>query len=86
MEIRDLLRVVARRWWLLVAGTVLAVALSYVALRFLAPWPRYQAASTVLIGGNSELDWSALQLGRDRWRLIWPINVLSPARCPASQV
>ncbi len=65
MEIHDLIRVVTRRWWLLVAGTVLAIALSYVALRFLAPWPRYQAASTVLIGGSSELDWSALQLGRD---------------------
>jgi succinoglycan biosynthesis transport protein ExoP len=65
MELRDLIRVVTRRWWLLVAGTVLAVVASYVALRFLAPWPLYQATSTVLIGGSSDLDWSSLQLGRD---------------------
>jgi len=65
MELRDLIEVLTRRLWLLIAGTVLAMAGSYFALRFLVPWPRYQATATVLIGSNNDFDWAALQMGRE---------------------
>ncbi len=63
MELRDLIGVLIRHLGLLIAGTVLAMAGSYFALQFLAPWPRYQATATVLIGSNDDSDWAALQMG-----------------------
>jgi capsular exopolysaccharide synthesis family protein len=65
VELRDLTLLVWRRWWLLVAGTALAIAVYFIALRYVTPPPQYQAASTVVVGGDSEIDVSALQLGRD---------------------
>jgi capsular polysaccharide biosynthesis protein/Mrp family chromosome partitioning ATPase len=65
MELRDLIRVLIQRFWLLVVCAVLAMVGSYFAFRFLTPWPRYQATATVLIGGSSDFDWATLQLSRD---------------------
>jgi succinoglycan biosynthesis transport protein ExoP len=66
MELSDLVYVIKRRWWILVLGAVLAMVAGYAAMRYLTPWPRYQATATVLVGSSDdELDFATLQLGRD---------------------
>ncbi|NIN67171.1 MAG: hypothetical protein GTO63_21230, partial [Anaerolineae bacterium] len=58
--------VIKRRWWILVLGALLAMVVSYAAMLYLTPWPRYQASATVLVGSSGdELDFATLQLGRD---------------------
>lgn len=65
MALRDLLSVLARRLWLLIVGGLLAMIASYLAFRFLTPWPRFQATATVLIGRSDSFDWTVLQMGRE---------------------
>jgi capsular polysaccharide biosynthesis protein/Mrp family chromosome partitioning ATPase len=38
---------------------------SYFAIRYLTPWPRYQATATVVIGSHSDFDLAALQMGQE---------------------
>jgi capsular polysaccharide biosynthesis protein/Mrp family chromosome partitioning ATPase len=65
MELQDLLSVITRRFWVVIIGTVLAVAGSYLAIRFFAPPPLYEATAAVLIGGNEDLDLTSLEMGRE---------------------
>jgi len=65
MELKKLARTLVQRWWLLLAGTVFAMGASYLALRFLTPWPRYQATATVMVlDRTGDSDWSSLQVSR----------------------
>jgi lipopolysaccharide/colanic/teichoic acid biosynthesis glycosyltransferase/capsular polysaccharide biosynthesis protein len=66
MELRDIMNALTRRFWLLIAGTGLAVIGSYLALRLLTPWPRYEASATAILGNsNLNSDWGALQANRE---------------------
>ncbi len=64
VELRYVIDVIKRRFWVIIAVTVLVVAVSYVALRSLSPPPHYEATAAVLIGSSSDLDLSALEMGR----------------------
>ncbi len=85
MELQDLLNVITRRFWVVVIGTVLAVAGSYLALRLFAPPPLYQATAAVLIGSDESLDLTSLEMGRElaptyvEWARRRP--VLVPRHC-----
>lgn len=66
MELRDIIRALTRRFWLLLAGAGLAMMGSYLAFRFLTPWPRYEASATVMLGnGNLGSDLASLQANRE---------------------
>jgi uncharacterized protein involved in exopolysaccharide biosynthesis len=65
MELQDLLSVITRRFWVVIIGTALAVAGSYLALSFFAPPPLYEATAAVLIGSNEDLDLTSLEMGRE---------------------
>jgi len=66
MELRDIARTLTRHIWLLIGGTVLAVAGTYFAFRVLTPWPRYAAASTVIVSRNNlSSEWASLQANRE---------------------
>lgn len=63
MGLRDLVGVFTRFLWLLIVGALLAMAGSYLAFRFLTPWPRFEATATVIIGSNNlNSDWAAVQV------------------------
>ncbi len=62
---KTLLRALVQRWWLLLAGAVLAMAASYLAFRFLTPWPRYQAKAIAMVRDRTgDSDWASLQASR----------------------
>lgn len=66
MQLRDIIRALTQRIWLLIAGTGLAVLGSYLALRYLTPWPRYEASATAIItNSNLNSDWASLQANRE---------------------
>jgi capsular polysaccharide biosynthesis protein len=66
MYLSDYLRVLTRHLWLLIAGTVLAMVGSYLAFRYLTPWPRYQATAVVIIGNNNPTsDWVSVEVSRE---------------------
>ena len=63
MGLRDSVGVLTRFLWLLIVGALLAMAGSYLAFRFLTPWPRFEATATVIIGSNNlNSDWAAVQV------------------------
>lgn len=66
MGLRDLVGVFTRRWWLLIIGALLPMAGSTLAFLFFAPWPRYEATTTVIIGSNSlNSDWADVQVSNE---------------------
>lgn len=80
MDLRTWIRVLARRFWLLLLGTVLAMVGSYLAFRLLTPWPRYQATTVVIINDKGlKADWNSLQANKNlamtyaQWALRRPV-------------
>lgn len=66
MELHEIIAVLRRRFWLLIAGAGLAVLGSYLAFRLLTPWPRYEASVTAILGNASlNADWASLQANRE---------------------
>jgi len=61
-------------------GTAFAVAGSYLAFRFLTPWPRYQATTVVIINDKGlKADWNSLQANKNlamtyaQWAMRRPV-------------
>lgn len=80
MHLRDCLGVFTRHLGLLITGTVLAMAGSYLAFRLLTPWPRYQATATVIVGNSDpSSNWASLEVSKElapmyvRWATQRPV-------------
>jgi len=66
LKLRNWIQIIPRHYGLLVLGTILAMECSYLALRFLTPWPQYQAKTTVLVTANNlNRDFIPLQVRRE---------------------
>ena len=93
MELRDIIRALTRRFWLLMLGAALAMLGSYLAFRYFTVWPRYQASVTAILGNsNLNSDWASLQANREllttyaQWATRRPVleGVLDVVHLPMS--
>lgn len=63
MELREVLRLLRRWAWLLVAGPIVAMVCCYLGLRRFGPWPAYEAKAIVVVDGE-QTDINAAQVLR----------------------
>lgn len=68
MQLRDYPKPLSRWLWLPVMSALVAMAVSYLVLRYHSGWPLYQATATVLIGGDiptRDSDWTSIQMSKN---------------------